>query len=133
MSVFDSIMKGLNEAVAYKNGDLRANARKITITPLQKFEAKDIKRIRNGLKLSQPVFADFLGVSKKTVEAWESGRNTPQGSSLRLLELLDRNGLALVKDFAITLPVDNEGIKERIVKGTAKKSTNAKRVSTNAG
>jgi putative transcriptional regulator len=106
--------------VAYKKGELRANARKITIIPIQKYEAKDIRRIRNGLKLPQPVFADLLGVSKKTVEAWESGRNIPQGYSPRLLELLDRNGLALVKDFVRTTPVNNEEIKGRVVKGSVK-------------
>lgn len=133
MSVFDSIMNGLNEALAYKKGEIKANVRKITITPIQKYEAKDIKRIRNGLKLPQPVFADLLGVSKKTVEAWESGRNIPQGSSLRLLELFERNGLVLVKDFVRAIPVDNEGNKKRVVKGAMKKSSNAKRVSLDAG
>jgi putative transcriptional regulator len=38
--------------------------------------------------LSQVMFAGSLGVSPKTVEAWENGRNKPEGASRRLLEIV---------------------------------------------
>jgi putative transcriptional regulator len=34
------------------------------------------------------MFAGSLGVSPKTVEAWENGRNKPEGASRRLLEIV---------------------------------------------
>jgi putative transcriptional regulator len=34
------------------------------------------------------MFAGSLGVSPKTVEAWENGRNKPEGTSRRLLEIV---------------------------------------------
>jgi len=37
------------------------------------------------------VFAGSLGVSPKTIEAWESGRNKPEGASRRLLEIVRDN------------------------------------------
>ena len=43
--------------------------------------------------LTQSLLAKFLCVSKKTVEAWESGRNQPNGPSRRLLELLDSHSV----------------------------------------
>ena len=52
--------------------------------------------MRLELGLSQSVFADVLGVSKKTVEAWKSGRNVPSGAACRLLEVI-RNDKALLK------------------------------------
>jgi len=32
-----------------------------------------------------------MGVSPKTVEAWESGRNKPEGASRRLLEVVQND------------------------------------------
>lgn len=55
--------------------------------PVREYEASEIKEIRNGLGMTQAVFALFMGVSKKTVEAWESGRNMPDGPARRLLAM----------------------------------------------
>ena len=38
--------------------------------------------------MTQSVFAAYMGVSKKTVEAWEGGRTHPSGPAFRLLEVL---------------------------------------------
>ncbi|HZK62297.1 MAG TPA: helix-turn-helix domain-containing protein [Anaerovoracaceae bacterium] len=40
---------------------------------------------------SQRVFAEVLGVSPKTIEAWEAGKNHPDGSSSRMLQLLQKD------------------------------------------
>jgi putative transcriptional regulator len=37
------------------------------------------------------VFAGSLGISPKTVEAWENGRTKPEGASCRLLEIVRDN------------------------------------------
>jgi putative transcriptional regulator len=37
------------------------------------------------------VFADVVGVSKKTVEAWENGRNKPEGAARRLIGMMAKN------------------------------------------
>ena len=37
------------------------------------------------------IFAEAIGVSVKTIEAWESGRNKPQGPASRFLQLLDQD------------------------------------------
>ena len=39
--------------------------------------------------MTQRVFANYMGVSPKTVEAWESGINHPVGPACRLLSLLE--------------------------------------------
>ena len=38
--------------------------------------------------MTQAVFANYMGVSSKTVEAWEKGTNHPTGSACRLLDIL---------------------------------------------
>ena len=56
--------------------------------PVREDVASEIMEIRNGLGMTQAVFALFMGVSKKTVEAWESGRNMPDGPARRLLAMV---------------------------------------------
>ncbi|HPB41359.1 MAG TPA: helix-turn-helix domain-containing protein [Sphaerochaeta sp.] len=91
MSVYKSIMQGLDEAVKYQEGKIDARKTKITVKQVESFSSEDIKQIRKQVGLSQAVFASSLGVSKKTVEAWERGRNTPAGPSRRLLQLIRDN------------------------------------------
>lgn len=87
MSVFDEIKTGLNQAIEYEKGSLKANSRTLTILPIESFTADEIKAIRKNTGLTQVLFAKYLGVSLKTVEAWEAGRNQPNGSACRMLSL----------------------------------------------
>jgi putative transcriptional regulator len=50
------------------------------------YDSSKVKETREILGLSQSLFAEFLGVSIKTVQAWEQGVNTPQQGVCRLLE-----------------------------------------------
>jgi putative transcriptional regulator len=88
MSVYESIMQGLTEAADYQEGKIRARKTRLTIKPVSTFNNEDIRRIRQKTGLSQAMFAGSLGVSTKTVEAWENGRNKPEGTSRRLLEIV---------------------------------------------
>ena len=88
MSVYESIMQGLTEAVDYQQGKIKARKTSLTIKPVADYSNDDIKRIRQKTGLSQAMFAGSLGVSTKTVEAWENGRNKPEGASRRLLEIV---------------------------------------------
>lgn len=56
----------------------------------------DIKRLRERANLSQAVFAAVLNTSVSTVQKWEIGDKRPSGPSLKLLNLIERRGLAAV-------------------------------------
>lgn len=58
------------------------------------FLPEDIRRIRAKNHVSQAVFATILGIGKTTVQQWEQGLKRPSGPARRLLDLLDRKGLA---------------------------------------
>jgi len=88
MSVYESIMQGLTEAVDYQQGKIPARKIRMSIKPVDTFNNDDIKQIRQKTGLSQVMFAGSLGVSPKTIEAWENGRNKPEGASRRLLEIV---------------------------------------------
>lgn len=50
--------------------------------------AEDIKAILKKLGFTQAVFAAVIGVSTKTVEAWETGTNQPIGPARRMISLI---------------------------------------------
>ena len=60
------------------------------------FKPEQIKRLRRRNKVSQPVFAICLNIKASTVKKWESGENHPSGAALKLLNLIDKNGLEAV-------------------------------------
>ena len=99
---FESIMNGLNESLEYAKGDT-SKGRKTTVTvaELPQYHDKEIKQIRENLNLTQKNFAFVLGVSTKTVEAWESGRNIPQGTAQRFLQLLQTGGKKMLQDYNV--------------------------------
>jgi len=55
---------------------------------LPDISAEDIKAIRKKLGFTQAVFAAVIGVSTKTVEAWETDTNQPIGPARRMISLI---------------------------------------------
>jgi putative transcriptional regulator len=68
----------------------------MALPPVKEYTAEQIKRIRMKNKVSQPVFAAFLNASPSTVKSWEQGEKHPKGSTLRLLEIVERKGLKVL-------------------------------------
>lgn len=87
--LYEGIMKGLNEAVAYAGGELKLKSTKLTVVPVREYKADEVKKIRNDLGMTQVFFANFMGVSPKTVESWEAGRNIPNGPASRILSMVE--------------------------------------------
>jgi putative transcriptional regulator len=76
------------EAILYNEGKIKARTNTMSIEPVPDFKATEIKSIRNELEMTQVLFAGFMDVSPKTVEAWEAGRNMPDGPARRILAML---------------------------------------------
>ncbi len=75
-----------------KTGVVAKSNRYIKALEPETMTAAEIRKLREKkLRLSTALFAEVLNVSHKTVEAWESGTNTPSGSSLRLLRMMEKN------------------------------------------
>ena len=89
MSVlFKDLKEGLEQAISYEKGDGKAVEKRFTITPVEHYSNKEIREIRMNAGMTQKVFASYMGVSIKTVEAWECGRTNPTGPVFRLLTIL---------------------------------------------
>ena len=89
-SLFNDLQEGLNQAIAYEKGKGKAKIKRFVILPVKKYTNEEIRNIRNKSGMTQTVFANYMGVSKKTVEAWETGRTHPTGPAYRLLDILEQ-------------------------------------------
>jgi putative transcriptional regulator len=65
----------------------------LCLTPIKPFDAKQIEELRKREDASQAVFARHLGLSTNLISQWERGKKKPRGASLKLLTLVERNGL----------------------------------------
>ncbi len=100
-NVFEGIMRGANEALEYARGNLPdVRVDKITVNSTHIYTGDEVKAIRTQQHMTQKLFAKALGVSVKTVEAWESGVNTPSGAASRVLEMLSQDN-ELFEKYAI--------------------------------
>ena len=82
---FDSVMSGLNEALAYSRGEQTgAVVHRIEVPQV------DVAAIRAQTGLSQGAFAKSIGVAKGTLLNWEHGRRHPTGPAQVLLAMIAR-------------------------------------------
>jgi putative transcriptional regulator len=66
------------------------------LTPIRPLKPREIKALREREHVSQSVFANYLNVTSSLVSKWERGEKRPSGASLKLLSLVEKNGLATV-------------------------------------
>lgn len=66
------------------------------LTPAQPMPPERIRALREREHLSQPVFALYLNVSKNLVSDWERGVKKPGGPALRLLAVVEKNGIQAI-------------------------------------
>ena len=66
------------------------------LTPIHEFTPNQIRELRKREQVSQTVFAHYMNISKDSISQWERGEKKPAGTSLKLLSLIDRKGLASI-------------------------------------
>lgn len=69
---------------------------KSCLTKIHNFSPDQIKALRERERVSQPVFANCLNLSKDLISQWERGIKKPSGASLKLLLLVEKKGLMSV-------------------------------------
>lgn len=89
-TLYDDLIIGLNQAIEIKKGNMTGRKTTLTIEPVIQYNKEDVKRIRIKSGMSQSVFAEYMGVSPKTVEAWEHGANKLSGPVCRILSLMEK-------------------------------------------
>ena len=68
----------------------------LCLTPVRTLTPDEIRTLREREQVSQTVFAHYLNVSKGVISQWERGAKRPAGTSLKLLALISKKGLAAI-------------------------------------
>lgn len=95
MAAVHEMMEGLHEAGRIDKRTMR-EFDEACLAPAPVLTPEQIRAIREAEHVSQPVFARYLNVSKNLVSDWERGAKKPGGPALRLLSIIQRNGLGAV-------------------------------------
>lgn len=84
-TVAKSILRGLEEAVAYAAGDADENKYRVHVP-----RRIDVRAIRTKLGMTQQEFAGEFGFSVNTLRHWEQGKRQPEGPTRAYLLVIDR-------------------------------------------
>ncbi len=85
--LFSGIVSGLEEALAFNKGTAKTE----TIARKRSLPDICVSEERRKLDLTQKAFASILGVSRRTVEAWESGKSNPSPTARNLIYLISQD------------------------------------------
>ncbi len=80
-SIFEDIKSGLKEALEIERGKRK---------PVSFEEIDNPKEIREKLALTQPEFAEFVGVRVATLRNWEQGRRKIPSTARTLLRIAQK-------------------------------------------
>lgn len=95
LEVVHESAKGLYDA-KLMDGETMRTFDALCLPPVHDLKPREIKRMRLREKVSQSVFAHYLNTSPSTVKKWETGEKHPRGTSLKLLEVVERKGLSAI-------------------------------------
>lgn len=100
---FAELIESAHQALDHARGrrELRTT---VLPGPPEPMSARDVKRLRDQLHASQAVFAHYLNVSTKLVQAWEADRRSPEGAVLRLLRIGEQFPGLVFGDVALVRP-----------------------------
>jgi putative transcriptional regulator len=74
-----------------------AQLEELDIPAAKDLTPRQIRELRNRVRVSQGVFAALLNVTSSTVQKWEQGKVKPQNAALRLLNIIDSKGIDILR------------------------------------
>jgi putative transcriptional regulator len=87
--LFAELLASANEALEHAKG--KRSLKSTTLARIaDPMDAEEVRDLRETLQASQAVFAHYLNVSTKLVQAWEARRRRPEGPALVLLRMMEK-------------------------------------------
>jgi len=88
--VFEELSQSIREAGRIRRGEVKPSR-------VFRYDAIDIRKLRESVNVSQARFAQMIGVSKGTLQNWEQGRRHPKGPAKALLRVFEKDPKAVVR------------------------------------
>ena len=89
--LFAEISEGLEALNDAREGRCAMSSNEMRLSKgLRRVTAEEVKELREGLNLSQAMFARHLATSIRTLGNWEKGRTQPNGQASLLIDLMKR-------------------------------------------
>lgn len=101
--IFADLMTGVREMAEHREHKITLRTHEVKRARLPKVTGKTIRRVREGLNCSRPVFARMLHTNIRTLEKWEQGRAKPNAQAATLVLLVSRfpDTLAKLQEVAV--------------------------------
>ena len=87
---FESIKKGAEEALAWKQG-------KKTGARVREYTAIDVAAIRKQANMTQKQFSESFQIPLSTLRQWEQGKRLPQGPAQALLKIIAHDSKSAIE------------------------------------
>jgi len=92
MSTFsEKLISSARQAEEHSAGRRRLRTVKMEVRPIPEYSSAQIRELRSRYDLTRALLGGIVGVSSKTVEAWEIGARQPSAAALRLIYEIDTN------------------------------------------
>jgi putative transcriptional regulator len=88
--LYRELSKSIREAGRIRRGQTKPSR-------VFRYDAIDIRKLRESVDVSQAQFAKMIGVSKGTLQNWEQGRRRPRGPAKALLRVFEKDPKAVVR------------------------------------
>jgi len=85
-TIGESIIQGLNEAIAWTRGE--TTTARVTLVQVPEV---DVRQVRKQMGLSQSEFATKFGLPPATLRNWEQGRSRPDAPTRVLLAVIAKH------------------------------------------
>ncbi|MFA1240860.1 helix-turn-helix domain-containing protein [Serratia odorifera] len=88
--IFSELQEGMTAWGEFNEGVKVVRTHRVSVKPAS-MTPEEVKAVREKLKLSQAVFAQYMHTGVKTLQNWEQGVAKPNQQAVLLLKMVDKN------------------------------------------
>lgn len=88
--IFSELQEGMAAWGEFNAGKKTLRTQKVSAKPVT-MTPDEVKAVREKLKLSQAVFAQYLHTGVTTLQNWEQGLAKPNKQAILLMKMVERN------------------------------------------
>jgi len=89
-NLFEELKEGFQSLGSEREGKLTLKHHSVEVSDRPHVTSKELVELRERLRLSQAVFANYLRINKRTLENWEQGRSKPNAQAAVLIKLVEQ-------------------------------------------